>query len=168
MVYDAKLRHDDARGVQWAHSGTVVGDVASLCERAAEQAMDAMVSLLIVLPLSCDSACSVFAHAPRHISSWVYTGAVRAQLTTAAPAPRSSPPSSAPSRDKSAAARGHRSGLRSVAQEFDWEFDLIRQAPSFLKTQNRPASDVTFGPTTPKRAALRLKRFAQVKTVPPS
>ena len=59
-------------------------------------------------------------------------------------------------------------GLRTVVVPIlvPWEFDLIRQAPSL--TQNRPASDVTFGPTTPKRATLRLRRFAQVKTVPPS
>ena len=104
MVYDAKLRHNDARGVQWAHSGTVVGDVASLCDGASEQAMDAMVSLLIVLPLSRDSARSVFARASVRMHTWAYAGAASAQPSTAAPAPRSSPPSSAPSRDKSAAA----------------------------------------------------------------
>ena len=99
-------------------------------------------------------ALSVFAHAPGCMCTWTYTGPVRALLATSPAPPRSSPPSSAPSRGKSAAPRSHRSGLRSVAQEFDWEFDLIRQAPSFPKNQNRDVEGVTFGPNTPKRAGL--------------
>jgi hypothetical protein len=37
-----------------------------------------------------------------------------------------------------------------------WEFDLIRQAPQFLKKGNRTTRDATLGPTTSKRAALGL------------
>ena len=118
--------------------------------------MDAMVSLSIVLPLSRDSARSVFARASVRMHTWAYAGAASAQPSTASPAPRFSPPSSAPSRNKSAAPRSRGSGLRSVAQEFDWEFDLIRQAPQSLKKGNRTTRDATLGPTTPKRAALGL------------
>jgi hypothetical protein len=51
-------------------------------------------SLSIVLPYAHESALATFANAPERMRTWARAGAVRAQLTTAAPAPRSIPPSS--------------------------------------------------------------------------
>ena len=81
-------------GFQIAIEGCWSGNRASRGQEMHCDESSTPVSLLIALLLPRDSALSVFAHASARTFPWVQAGAVSAQLSTASPAPRSSPPSS--------------------------------------------------------------------------